>query len=95
MKLTEFPIALGCMSLTGTWNPKDVDAEVEQRAIRAFEAAFEAGITFYDHADIYGGGSCEEVFKKCLQAVPGARERFRSRPRAAFAVGTTTCRRHT
>jgi predicted oxidoreductase len=69
-------IALGCMGLTGTWNPADMNAEREKRAIQAFEAAYEAGITFYDHADVYGGGSCEEVFAKCLAAVPGSREKI-------------------
>lgn len=69
-------IALGCMGLTGTWNPAEMGAEHERRAIEAFEAALDAGITLYDHADIYGGGSCEEVFKKCLAAVPNSRERI-------------------
>jgi predicted oxidoreductase len=69
-------IALGCMGLTGTWNPAEMDAERTRRAIAAFEAALEAGITLYDHADIYGGGTCEEVFKECLAAVPDARERI-------------------
>ncbi len=69
-------IALGCMGLTGTWNPADMNAERVKRAVAAFEAAYEAGITLYDHADIYGGGTCEEVFKACLAAVPGARERI-------------------
>lgn len=69
-------IALGCMGLTGTWNPADMNADREKQAMRAFEAALEAGITLYDHADIYGGGTCEEVFKACLSAVPGARERI-------------------
>jgi predicted oxidoreductase len=32
------------------------------------------GITFYDHADIYGGTACESIFKDCLQAVAGSRE---------------------
>jgi predicted oxidoreductase len=69
-------IALGCMGLTGTWNAAEMNADREKRAIRAFEAAFEAGITLYDHADIYGGGTCEEVFKACLAAAPGAREKI-------------------
>ena len=69
-------IALGCMGLSGTWDPAQVDTERRRRAITAFEAAIEAGITLYDHADIYGGGSCEEVFKDCLRAVPGVRERI-------------------
>jgi predicted oxidoreductase len=69
-------IALGCMGLTGTWNPAEMSPEREKRAVAVFEAALAAGITLYDHADIYGGGTCEEVFKACLAAVPGARERI-------------------
>lgn len=69
-------IALGCMGLAGTWNPAEVGPEHRERAIAAFEAALEAGITFYDHADIYGGRACESIFKDCLRAAPGARERI-------------------
>lgn len=69
-------IALGCMGLAGTFNP-DEGGEVRiDRAITAFEAALEAGITFFDHADIYGGTACESLFKECLAAVPGSRERI-------------------
>lgn len=67
-------IALGCMGLTGTWKPSEMDASREKRAIDAFGAALEAGIQLYDHADIYGAGTCEEVFSKCLAAFPGSRE---------------------
>jgi predicted oxidoreductase len=69
-------IALGCMGLAGTWNPAGVGAENRRRAIASFEAALEVGITFYDHADIYGGTACESIFKDCLAAVPGSRERI-------------------
>ena len=69
-------IALGCMSLTGTWNPADVTPARVKNAIAAFEAALVSGITLFDHADIYGGGSCEEVFKDCLAAFPESRERI-------------------
>jgi predicted oxidoreductase len=69
-------IALGCMGLAGTWNPAEVGPEHRKKAIAAFEAALEAGITFYDHADIYGGTACESIFKDCLAAVPGIREKI-------------------
>jgi predicted oxidoreductase len=69
-------IALGCMGLSGTWDPSAVGEENIKRAIAAFEAALEVGINFFDHADIYGGGSCESVFKECLKAVPGSREKI-------------------
>ncbi|MBI2301911.1 MAG: aldo/keto reductase [Armatimonadetes bacterium] len=45
-------LIFGCMRL-----PRDVgDARV------VLHAALEAGIDFFDHADIYGGGQCETVF---------------------------------
>ena len=69
-------IALGCMGLTGTWNPAEMNETHVHRAVAAFEAAMDAGITFYDHADIYGGGTCEDVFKDCLRAVPGSRDKI-------------------
>jgi predicted oxidoreductase len=69
-------VALGCMGMAGTWDPKDVGEENRKKAIAAFEAALEAGITFFDHADIYGGTACESIFKDCLQAVPGSREKI-------------------
>jgi predicted oxidoreductase len=64
------------MGMAGTWNPKEVGPENVRKAIVAFEAALESGITFFDHADIYGGGACESIFKDCLAAVPGAREQI-------------------
>lgn len=87
MKITRFPVALGCMGLTGTWDPAEMNAGREQRAVAAFEAALAAGITLYDHADIYGGGTCEAVFKACLQAVPGAREEIQIATKGGIRSG--------
>ena len=66
-------LALGCMGMApgGPLAPASIKA-----AIEAFEAALVAGITLFDHADIYGGGSCEAVFKHCLEALPEAREQI-------------------
>ena len=69
-------IALGCMGLAGTWNPAEVGPEHRRKAVAAFEAALEAGLPFYAHADIYGGTACESIFKDCLAAVPGSREKI-------------------
>ena len=67
-------VALGCMGMAGTWNPAEVGPENVRKAIVAYETALENGITLFDHADIYGGGACESIFKECLAAVPGSRE---------------------
>ncbi len=80
-------IALGCMGLTGTWNPAEMGPAHKKRATAAFEAALETGITLFDHADIYGGGTCEEVFKDCLAAVPGARERITIATKGGIVLG--------
>ena len=50
-------IALGCMRLTA------LDEQGAQRYVRT---ALDLGANFFDHADIYGGGACEELFGKLL-----------------------------
>lgn len=67
-------LALGCMGLAGTWDPEEFTAEHLKRGIAALETAVEAGITFYDHADIYGRTMCESVFGEFLDLNPGLRE---------------------
>jgi predicted oxidoreductase len=69
-------LALGCMGLAGTWDPEEFTAEHLKRGIAALEAAVEAGITFYDHADIYGRTMSESVFGEFLDLNPGLRERL-------------------
>jgi predicted oxidoreductase len=64
------------MGMAGTWNPAEVDSAKIDAAVAAFKAALDAGINFFDHADIYGGTACESIFKNCLAAVPGAREKI-------------------
>ncbi|HEY2420603.1 MAG TPA: aldo/keto reductase [Neobacillus sp.] len=36
--------------------------------------AMEEGINFFDHADIYGKGKCEEIFSEAIQMKPSIRE---------------------
>lgn len=38
--------------------------------------ALEIGANFFDHADIYGGGECEEIFSKAIEMDPGKREKM-------------------
>jgi predicted oxidoreductase len=81
------PLALGCMGMSGTWNADDLTPERTRKAIEAFEAALIAGITLFDHADIYGAGTCEEVFKSCLEAHPEARENIQIWSKGAIGKG--------
>ena len=54
-------VALGCMRLTA------LDERGAQTYVRT---ALEYGANFFDHADIYGGGTCEELFGKAIAGIP-------------------------
>jgi len=60
-------IALGCMRIA--------DMQVQDVA-KLVETAVDSGVTFFDHADIYGGGKSEEVFGKAIAQTKGLREKI-------------------
>lgn len=58
-------IAAGCMRI----------AEMEKRdLVSHIEFCVDQGLNFFDHADIYGGGQCEEKFAKALHESGYCRE---------------------
>jgi predicted oxidoreductase len=69
-------IAYGCMKLGATWDHTPMDAAAERAAHAAVEAALTAGMTLFDHADIYCCGKSEEVFGRVLAASPDLRARL-------------------
>ncbi|WP_019534689.1 aldo/keto reductase [Paenibacillus ginsengihumi] len=60
-------IAVGCMRLSS------LDKAGAERFIRT---AMEEGANFFDHADIYSGGKCEELFADAIQMNPAIREQM-------------------
>jgi predicted oxidoreductase len=68
-------LAYGCWRIAGTWEPSEVTAERELNGRRAVIAAYEAGYTLFDHADIYCQGAGEQIFGQVLREVGGMRER--------------------
>lgn len=57
-------LSLGCMRIN----------DLEPRAVdELLKAALDVGITFFDHADIYGGGRSEEVFAASVKRLGLAR----------------------
>ena len=65
--LAASPIALGCMRMAGL---------TVEEAERVVHTAVENGITFFDHADIYGAGKSEEIFAQVLRRDPTLRSRI-------------------
>lgn len=69
-------LAYGCWRLAGVKNPALVTASHEEAGIKAILAAFEAGYTLYDHADIYCNGAAETIFGKALKQDPAMRSKI-------------------
>jgi predicted oxidoreductase len=68
-------LAYGCWRLAGTRNPADVTPEGRENGRRAAIAAFEAGYSLFDNADIYCRGEAEQILGRVLKDVSGMRER--------------------
>src|SRR4029078_8850618 len=56
-----FPIALGCMGMSGMYGPAD-----EAESIATIHAALERGVTLLDTGDYYGMGHNELLIQKAL-----------------------------
>ena len=69
-------LAYGCWRLAGTSDPTLVTPEKVAHAHESLKAAYEAGYTFFDHADVYCAGMAEGIFGQVLQAVSGMRDRI-------------------
>jgi predicted oxidoreductase len=60
-------ISLGCMRIS----------DMTSREISTLvHTALDEGINFFDHADVYGGGKCEEKFSEALNMNPTLRDKM-------------------
>jgi len=65
-------LCLGCMSYgASTWRDWVLD---EKASMPFFRRAFEAGINFYDSADVYSLGASETVLGKAIRKYGGSRD---------------------
>ena len=67
-------LSYGCWRLAGSWESSHVTPEKEAHGRAAAVAAYEAGYTLFDHADIYCSGVAESIFGQVLAEVTGMRE---------------------
>jgi aryl-alcohol dehydrogenase-like predicted oxidoreductase len=59
---TVFPLALGCMGMSGMYGPAD-----EHESIATIHAALDQGITLFDTGDYYGAGHNELLIGRALR----------------------------
>ena len=74
--LTASRLAFGCWRIAGTRDQNVSASEADAAGRAALLAAYEAGYTLFDGADIYGSNRAEEILGKTLGEVPGMRERI-------------------
>lgn len=60
-------LVMGCMR---------IDTLTEKELEFLTDTYLEAGVNYFDHADIYGGGACEEAFGNMLSGRPGLRDQI-------------------
>ncbi len=63
-------LLFGAMGLGGTWTDESYGESDIDQAETAITAAVEAGITVFDHADIYRRGKSEAVFGEVMRRKP-------------------------
>jgi len=73
--LTSSRLAYGCWRVAGTWDPTEVTTASRAAGRRAIIAAYEAGCTLFDNADIYCRGEAERILGDVLKEVSGMRDR--------------------
>lgn len=72
-------VALGCMRI-GNMSDKEADIYLGN--------AVDLGINYFDHADIYGRGKCEEVFGAALKRNPTLRDKIYIQTKCSIVPGS-------
>jgi predicted oxidoreductase len=85
--LTITRLALGCMSLGGSWDHQPLTQPEIGKGLEAIYAALDQGINFFDHADIYCMGKSEEVFGEALRQAPGLRSKIYLQSKCGIRFG--------
>lgn len=74
--ITDVRAWYGCMGLGGDWSHAHYGPTEVRQAEEVVAAALDAGITAFDHADIYRHGKSEAVFGEVLATDAGLRDRI-------------------
>jgi predicted oxidoreductase len=72
-------ISLGCMRISGMSN-SDIS--------NLIHTALDEGVTFFDHADVYGGGQSEAKFAEALDMTPTLRETMHLQTKVGIRKGS-------
>lgn len=82
------------MGLGGSWSAEPYSSGQVDEAAAAMDAALAAGITLFDHADIYRNGKAEAVFGEVLAGTPGLRGRIRLQTKCGIRLNEQGLQTH-
>jgi len=80
-------LVYGCMGLGGSWDATPYGATEVDQAEVVVRAALAAGMTVFDHADIYRAGKAEAVFGEVLANDPGLRAQVHVQTKCGIRLG--------
>jgi predicted oxidoreductase len=79
--------------VAGMWRMADWDMNVSQR-LRFIEQCVDLGVTTFDHADIYGGGTVEALFGEALASNAALKKHIQIVTKCGIALPSTTKIKH-
>lgn len=68
-------LAYGCAGLV-SWDKSPTNADAVAKAMRVINTAYDYGINFFDHANLYAFGKAEATFGEVLKRSPGLRNKI-------------------
>ncbi|MFO7584183.1 MAG: aldo/keto reductase [Anaerolineales bacterium] len=80
-------IGYGAMYIGGSWDDAPLTDSAREQAARILHTAFEAGINFFDHADIYCKGKSEEAFAQVWKNSPNLRQKIYLQSKCGIRLG--------
>ncbi len=80
-------IGYGAMSIGGAWDDTPLTDSLRKSALQVLQTALEAGINFFDHADIYCNGKSEEAFAELWNDAPHLRQQIYLQTKCGIRFG--------
>ncbi len=80
-------IGYGAMSIGGSWDDTHLTNSLRKMALQVLHTALDAGINFFDHADIYCNGKSEEAFAELWKESPHLRQQIYLQTKCGIRFG--------
>jgi predicted oxidoreductase len=80
-------IGYGAMSIGGSWDDAPLTESARKAAMAVLRTALDAGINFFDHADVYCNGKSEEAFADLWKDMPHLRQEIYLQSKCGIRFG--------